>query len=49
MKVNLFFELAGGEIDSLTISGSLEEIQRIAIYEKEKRGAIDAWSEVVEE
>ena len=49
MTVKLFFELVDGETDELVVSGSLEEIQSRAIIEKENRGALDAWSQVIEE
>lgn len=49
MKIKLNFELQDGSYDSLIIEGTIEEIRERAIEERNKRGAKDAWSEVLEE
>lgn len=48
MKVKINFEYEDGA-DFIILNGSLEEIQKEAEELKNKRQAIDAWSEVIEE
>ena len=49
MVIKLNFELKDGTVDSLTLPGSIEYIRKQAAYEKNRRGAVDAWSEVISE
>lgn len=50
MTYKVFFTLTNGETDSIVIEGeSIEEIQEKAKSEIEKRGAIDAWSERIQQ
>lgn len=50
MIYKIFFTLVNGETDSIVIEGeAIEEIQKKAKSEVEKRGAVDAWSERIQQ
>lgn len=50
MKVKITFVLnSQGDTDELILDGTLEEIQEKALAENLRRGAVDAWSTVLEE
>lgn len=49
MKVKIYYTLPDDNEDSFVLSGTIEDIKAKAEIELTKRGAVDRWSEVLEE